>query len=174
MYDLIEAARIKAIRPDDESFIRTVYRWYSKEFSTPLHTLDDLPLDEILLHYFESAYLQLKPEERHDLAVKIIETPEEKELREAEDKKSEEELLEMAKVDNERVKAKIARAKQMLDSLKEMGSVGPNSTPQNKPKERKAILPIPEEEEVKVSFEDESNLMLDRGFGPPPKSRKGK
>ena len=179
MYDTLDAVRIKAmrasIRPDEDAIIRRISRWYSREFHTPLHTLEELPLEFILLHYFEEIYEKLKPEERHDLAIKIIETPEEKEIREAEDKKSEEELIEMAKADNDRINAFKKRVKQSLDSLKEIDSVGPNvkSKPLKKPNKIPKIDVAPKSEEVMVFFDEPLDLDLEKAsLGPPPKKRK--
>lgn len=178
MYDILDAVRIQAmratIRPDEEAIIRKICRWYSREFNTPLHTLDELPIEYILLHYFEEMYEKLKPEERHDLAVKIIETAEEKEIREAEEKKSEEELIEMAKADNDRINAFKLRAKQSLDSLKEIDSVGPNVKAKPKKPNKIPKLAIPsKEDEVIVSFEEKLDSELEKSaLGPPPKKRR--
>lgn len=177
MYDVLDIVRIKAMRatikPDEESWIRRIQRWYSREFSTPLHMVGELPLEEVLLHYFEEMYEKLKPEERHDLAIKIIETPEEKEVREAEERKSEEELIEMAKADNDRIQAKLLRAKQTLDSLKEIDSVGPSK---KSPIKRPIKIPPKslEAEEVQISFEEApQSLGLDESaVGPPPKRKR--
>lgn len=39
--------------------LRKVFRWYSKEFHTPLHQVDEIPIDDILRHYYEYNFEQL-------------------------------------------------------------------------------------------------------------------
>ena len=196
-YDLIHGLRISAllaaIKPDDDAIIRRIYRWYSREFSTPLTEVENLPLEQVLLHYFEDVYEKMKPEDRHDLAVTLLETPEEKAIREAEEEKSEEEMMELAAQDNEKIKAKLARAHEMLESLKELGdSVGPGvrpsaprrPAPPRRPPPRAPIpapvkssipngRPTKPDEGVVIKFDETESLgSLDKEFGPPPKPRK--
>lgn len=58
----VEAARLAAFAAvtiddyDAEYFYRHVFRWYSKEFHTPLSDVYDLPLDFVLQHYWEARY----------------------------------------------------------------------------------------------------------------------
>lgn len=44
---------------EDGYRLRQIFRWYSREFSTPLHEVEDLPLVQVLTHYFESMYEEL-------------------------------------------------------------------------------------------------------------------
>lgn len=39
--------------PDPEFFLRKVFRWYSKTFVTPLDEVEDLPLADVLRHFYE-------------------------------------------------------------------------------------------------------------------------
>jgi len=43
--------------------LRQVFRWYSEKFHTPLHLVDDLPLHDIMQHYFESNYEKIQDEQ---------------------------------------------------------------------------------------------------------------
>lgn len=57
---LSKALRILALKsvldPDVDYYYRKIFRWYSKEFHTPLHIVDDLPLEDVLQAYYESRY----------------------------------------------------------------------------------------------------------------------
>lgn len=70
---------------DGDYFLRTVFRWYSKTFSTPLHEVADLPLDDVLLHYWESQYEEMEADEREAVIKRLRETDEERRQREAKD-----------------------------------------------------------------------------------------
>lgn len=62
------ALRILALKealspePSHDYFIRKVFRWYSKTFSTPLHQVYDLPLFDVLQAYYEESYANLAEE----------------------------------------------------------------------------------------------------------------
>lgn len=85
--DFLQSLQIVALeavlRPDWEATYRHICRWYSTTFHTPLNAVDDLPITEVLTHYFESAYEKMEESKVHTVAIEITETPEEKRLREA-------------------------------------------------------------------------------------------
>lgn len=62
------ALRILALKealseePSYDYFIRKVFRWYSKTFSTPLHQVADLPLFDVMQAYYEDIYSNLADE----------------------------------------------------------------------------------------------------------------
>jgi hypothetical protein len=74
---------ISKLEPDGDYFIRKVFRWYSKEFSTPLHEVLELPLDDVLTHYWESQYEQMDDDEIVAAIKRLRETEEERKAREA-------------------------------------------------------------------------------------------
>lgn len=119
-YDKLDSIRIRALRavwkPNAESIIRRIFRWYSREFSTPLHLVDMLPLDFVLMHWFEDQYEKLEVEEKHNLAIYLLETPDERRRRELEEKKADEDFFLAAKLQAENSKSK----KILLDKLKEL------------------------------------------------------
>jgi len=46
--------------PDKEAHCRKICRWYSKEFYTPLHIVEnDLSFDYVMRHYYEQTFSQL-------------------------------------------------------------------------------------------------------------------
>lgn len=63
--DYYKTLRILAMREvtrdasTPEYALRRIMRWYSKEFSTPLHVVNDLPLHDVLTHYYEANYENL-------------------------------------------------------------------------------------------------------------------
>jgi hypothetical protein len=79
--DIVEAVKINAlnsvINPDSEYQLRTMFRWYSKTFFTPLHMVPDLPLVDVLTAYFESNFEGMKEEELAEEKLKNSMTPEE-------------------------------------------------------------------------------------------------
>lgn len=68
--------------------LRRIYRWYSKTFATPLHLVEELPLEWILQHYFECMWEKLEPDEIQEEKRKILLTVEEQ-FREALEKDAE-------------------------------------------------------------------------------------
>lgn len=91
-YDFLQSVQILALeavlRPDWDATYRHICRWYSKTFSTALHTVEDLPTIEVLQHFFESYYEGLDDDKLEKAAVEISETPEQRRVREAQDVKS--------------------------------------------------------------------------------------
>jgi hypothetical protein len=63
--DWPKALRILALKEalsDDQSydfFLRKVFRWYSKTFSTPLHLVPTLPTFDVLQAYYEEGYCNM-------------------------------------------------------------------------------------------------------------------
>ncbi|GAC1696258.1 MAG: hypothetical protein NVS9B9_18800 [Ktedonobacteraceae bacterium] len=74
-------ALLAHIKSDTDYNLRYVFRWYSKTFHTPLHTVERLPLDFILEHYFEDSVEQMSPEARHKKVRELLLTQEERERR---------------------------------------------------------------------------------------------
>lgn len=84
--EAIEAASLAAVvKPDYEAWLRHVRRCYSKWFHTPLHTVSQLPLHDVLVAYYEEAFEQMDDRQRGDCVADLTKTPEE---REAEDQKA--------------------------------------------------------------------------------------
>lgn len=49
-------------KPSDVEYgLRRIFRWYSTTFHTPLHTVEELPLQDILVAYYESKYEDMEP-----------------------------------------------------------------------------------------------------------------
>ena len=52
------------VRRDYDSLIRHVSRWYSREFSTPLSEVEDIPLDDLFQAWYEDKYEEMSEEDR--------------------------------------------------------------------------------------------------------------
>jgi len=52
--------------------IRKLVRWFSREFSTPIHVVEDLPIDYILLQYYESQYENMSKEELDEIVYSAV------------------------------------------------------------------------------------------------------
>lgn len=54
---------------------RHIFRWYSREFGTPLHVVESLPLEDVLQHYFECQYEELAEEQRAETIRRLLIDP---------------------------------------------------------------------------------------------------
>lgn len=95
----LKATRILAFRAvekeDPEYLLRFIMRWYSREFYTPLHEVEEQPLDEVLNHFFECRYESMDEHEREEEAELLrmtAEELEEKERREEEEARADDEF----------------------------------------------------------------------------------
>lgn len=103
-------------------FERKVRRWYSKNFSTPLHETFNLAWDDILLHYYESALEDRDYNEIYEAAIEYI--PELQRAREEED----EELNRELEAEQEET---LARKRQREEASGSKGEVGHNKVEEN-------------------------------------------
>ena len=46
-------------KPSVGYFLRRIFRWYSRQFSTPLHEVSSMPLIDVLREYYEARYEEL-------------------------------------------------------------------------------------------------------------------
>jgi hypothetical protein len=77
--DAVRLLALKAVlKPDTEDHLRQIFRWYSKTFSTPLHVVEGLPLDNILRTYYEDMYGGLEDEQKEELLADLLLTDEER------------------------------------------------------------------------------------------------
>jgi hypothetical protein len=117
-FGFLDGIRIRALAgvmdPDEEYTLRDIYRWYSREFATKLHEVEGLPLEYVLLNWFEVQYQELDEDEQIALARELVETPEERAAREEADKKSEDSFLQKAKERNDK-KSKQGLLRKMLE-----------------------------------------------------------
>lgn len=121
--DYVDGIRICALAsvlyPDDEDQIHEVFEWYSREYHTPLHVVQDLPLDSVLFCYFRAVYRNMNPEDRHNHAIWLMETPEERQKRADSDKNEEDDFLRQAREANKKKGNKADAAMQAFQRMKE-------------------------------------------------------
>jgi len=56
-YEQLRLISLRNVLSDDNEYhLRYIARWYSREFSTPLHEVYDLPIDFLLSEYYECSY----------------------------------------------------------------------------------------------------------------------
>lgn len=69
-YKYLQLKAIDSIfNPDDTYLQRKICRWYSKEFSTPLDKVFQIPFDTILTHYYENQFEQIPHNDLVDILV---------------------------------------------------------------------------------------------------------
>lgn len=131
-WELIQALKIKcleeSINPTPESRLRSIFRWYSTTFHTPLHTVEDLPLAHIFETFFDEMFARMSPEDIED-EIRLL-TMTEAERRQAENEEAEEEA----------------------DALEFLRKIQKESTPKPDPEISEFELEL---EEFDISFEDE-------------------
>jgi hypothetical protein len=59
-----------------EAYLRHIFRWYSREFSTPLHQVEALPLEDVLRHFFEDKYENMEEHDRDEEIKRLLIDPE--------------------------------------------------------------------------------------------------
>ena len=68
-YELLALEAVYRNTP--EYFYRKVCRYYSKNFNTPLHEVEELAFSKVLQHYFEDVLESYNPEMFYDVVVQI-------------------------------------------------------------------------------------------------------
>ena len=143
------ALRILALKealspePSHDFFLRKVFRWYSKTFSTPLHQVYDLPLFDIMQAWYEELYINLAEEK---------ESPD-----------FHEELSNLSKTEDELEKEKLSKAKnEVEDWLFEKATVADNKkTAEQAAKEKKKIAEAKIQRDREVAKQIEALLAKD-------------
>ena len=67
-----DIAAASIAQPTMESFLRSVFRYYSKTFNTPLHLVETLPLEHVLLNVYEDQFSQYDEDDKEYLLNKTI------------------------------------------------------------------------------------------------------
>lgn len=104
LYESIKVIALKnVLKPNEEYYLRKVYRWYSKTFHTPLDQCFDIPLETVLTCFYEERFEGMDEEELQEELQNSIETEESRKAREEteeQDKISEYELIKMSETAN--------------------------------------------------------------------------
>jgi primosomal protein N' len=164
--DDLQALKILALRAvldpksDPDYSLRHVFRWFSKTFHTPLAQVEEMPLEDILRHYYEDDYEEKTSDEKSMMLLeveikKMAETDEEKMLRERKEgftKTSDDEFHKLIE----------EREKKRALSKKEPNQPDLTPRPVNKPNklpEASFRAPeLPKEETVKIIHMDQADF----------------
>lgn len=79
LYEAIQQqAMLAVVDPDDDAWVRRIFRFYSKNFATPLHLVPQLPFEDVMRAYFEEVFSSLDEEDREERVEWLLMTPEER------------------------------------------------------------------------------------------------
>jgi hypothetical protein len=166
--DPIDALRYVAMRDvvDDTSEyrLRSIFRWYSKTFHTPLVQVEELPLFEVLQTYFEVRYEDMSEQERQDEIVRLLETEEELAARKKAEDVADAEAEEFARQTEEQAKVKKTAKSKILEAAKNLEK-NLDKLKEVLPKQEERAVELPPD--IKMSFIEDSEFeeMLEGGMG---------
>jgi hypothetical protein len=169
-YEALKLLALRAVmKPDEAAHYRNICRWYSTTFHTPLHTVEELPEEDVLTAYYEATFEEMQDQERQEQLTKLLETEEERVQRQRAKDVEAAEAFEFARMlaaeaKREEAKAKIAEVKappkapSMLSARDRAEGRLPESTP--KPAFEKL------EPDVSIKFVDAEEFEKElEGFG---------
>ena len=132
---------------------RSVARWYSKTFATPLHEVEDLPRLDIIQAYFEEHYENMNEGELHNELQSLLKPEDalQDSLNKSQDEASVDDLVRQAEEENKALKSQ----PRTLPKKK--------ATPQEASKEMMAA--IAELGEALTTIKDKVEEPPDRSFG---------
>lgn len=142
--DSIRKVAMLAIKkPDDQAVLREIFREYSKMFYTPLHVVEDLPLEFVLLNYYENKYGAILDKENGEEELNthlrhLLSTPEERQKQAREEEENELKML-------EELEQEAAKEKQK-EEFKKL-------------KNTKSLKPVQENQENSEEIQFEENLL---------------
>lgn len=155
-YDALKLIALKgAIKPDAESNVRYVLRWYSKTFHTPLHEVYNLPLEDVWFAYFEERYSDMERADLEEEVAMALESPEARDEREMAEEVEKAQDLTFAKLAEESNKnmANLPKAiSQVQDAIQAMKSLQSDT-----PSVIAETAPIVEED-IQMEFIDEEEM----------------
>ena len=180
------ALRLQALQsvlvPDEEANLRHIFRWYSRTFHTPLHTVEELPLEDVLRSFYEQSYEELSEEDRKTELRELLETPEERKARLRAKDEERAEAFEFSKFTAEEERKKEEK-KKLADLKPEEGrplaikrEVPETSLPKSQPViPMKDLKELPPDIEMKfVSDEDFEAELNAQAMIPPTKPQSSK
>jgi hypothetical protein len=174
--DLYQALRLQALRavmcPDKEYFIRRTLRWYSKTFHTPLHEVEDIPLEVVLQAFYEEHFEAMSQEDREAERQDLLVTKEQRYKQILAEEAEEAELFEIGKIlaaeeEKKRKEASTKKTEQIAEIQHKTGPILPMPMPETDlPSGIPTVLP----EGISMSFADDADFDIDSdGLGAEPK-----
>lgn len=170
--ELIEAVRLlalrNALRPSYDYFLRRIFRRYSERYKTPLHHVQNLPLDYVLQNFYEGYYESLSEEDLHEAAEDLVEDKEQKAREEAEAKAADDKFMETL------VKREMAKEKKRNPTKALTDAVGTFVEAMKPPPPIEPGLGPKDDEEILISFGEEDFESRDSlGIPKQPTGRRG-
>lgn len=169
------ALRLQALKavmaPDEEANLRYIMRWYSRNYHTPLHVVETLPLEDIYQTFYEHTYEELDEADRKQELADLLETPEEKRAKERAKDEERAEIFEYARqiAEQERKKEEKKRLADLKPEQKQ-SLMAPKQAPQSTlPKTQlnqaiKDMKELPPNIEMRFISEEEMERELE-GYG---------
>ena len=96
---VIALAECKKLEPSSDFNLRGIKRWYSKNYHTPLHLVDNIPEYDILQAYYEETYSSMDQGEINNEIAKLLEKKDS--LAEGQDQLEMAKLLKQAQAEEE-------------------------------------------------------------------------
>jgi hypothetical protein len=173
-YKALKCLSLKAvINPSYEDFLRSVHRYYSKTFSTPLTEVEKLPLDYVLRAYYEDIFEKMDEDERYAELDILIETEEETKARLAKEKAVEEAGDKLFESLNKQVKESIGKDlkinKKMEDIKKKLSLGQQENKKEKKPNNLRLVQEKQEQEESDLDLPLINMNFDDKGISQSPK-----
>ncbi len=135
-------AMARVVSNQYEDTIRRIRRWYCKQYFVPLHLVDDISDEELIVEYYESKFEEMEPEERQAKIKQLLLTTEEVVEVEKANSDYDNKLLEEMRLEFEAFKAK-----------KGVKSINKKES-DHEEFQAKPIKETPKEPEISVSFDD--------------------
>lgn len=156
--------------------LRHVFRWYSREFHTPLHVVENLPLEDIMTHYFECQYEDMEDHHRQEEIRNLLQTEEEKQRIKYERDLDRYNDIEYAKNTAKKEAARIERNAEALKAAIEANSFEDAVNKKIEKPQGTATIEslgpkLPENIEMKFLSQDELDAMFDNDFANPKKDK---
>jgi hypothetical protein len=156
--DRVGALQLIALRnvlkPNEEYNLRYIFRWYSKTFSTPLHMVEDLDLDDILLAFFEERYERMTSDERLEERDNLLEDGDARKARETAEEAEKIAEAELMKMSVEQNVKKVAEKAAMQKAVEPLGLAKLPET-----EDQRVAPPVPPpDEEIKIEFVDDKDI----------------
>lgn len=94
--DIRTIALRNVLKADKEDYLlRKIFRSYSIKFSTPLHQISDLPLEDVFMAFFEDLFENMEKADLEEARLDLIETEEEIRARQKQEDQDDAELFEI-------------------------------------------------------------------------------
>lgn len=79
VFESLQAQALLAVlEPDHDAWMRHICRFYSKTFHVPLPQVVELPVEDLVLAYFEDRFEEMDDDGRQEVLERLLETPEER------------------------------------------------------------------------------------------------